>query len=259
MTNLNVAFGVTGYGPLWAPPVESWIRAVAVASRLFTVTQVGKIGGAGITDRMYTHSAENILASNFLDDPDYTHLFMTEMDMMIPPDTIQRLVEMDVPVASGIYFLRGGTGQPCLFQKAFTSRGNPFPHTPVTIFPTDKPFRVDCPGLGCVLFKREVFERVKFPWFDLKESMYGSDMYFYTKCKDARVEVWANPAILCDQIAYTIDSVEHYQKRLREDPGFAKSGFIIGAGAPAGAIDRPVPEIPEIALGGAHGRQPASH
>jgi hypothetical protein len=243
MRDINVAFGVAGYGPLWAPPVESWIRAIAVASRLFTVTQVGKIGGAGITDRMYTHSAENVLADNFLSDPTYTHLFMTEMDMVIPPDAIQRLVEMDVPVASGIYFLRGGTGQPCLYQKAFTTRDNKYPHTPVTVFPTDKPFRVDCPGLGCVVFKREAFEKVKFPWFDLKEAGYGSDMYYYTKAKEAGVQVWANPAIMCDQISYTLDTYETYKRRVKEDPNFVKGGFIIGSTAPVDAIDRPVPEI----------------
>lgn len=227
---INVAFTSTGYGPLWAPACASWLRAVAVGSRHFTVTQVGKIGAAGITDRAYTHQAENGLVEDFLDNGGLTHLFMTEMDMILPPDVLPRLVELDKPIASGIYFLRNGRGQPCLFQKILTSRENPWVFSPVTAFPTTEPFRVDHPGLGCVLFKREVFTHPKmtYPWFDLAAKKFGSDMYFYTKVKDAGIDVWAHPGVMCDQIDYHVETFDDYHKRLKEDPKYAQSGVILG-------------------------------
>lgn len=227
---INIAFSSTGYGPLWAPVVASWLRAVAVGSRHCTVTQLGKVGAAGVTDRAYTHQAENGLVEDFLADPTLTHLFMTESDMLLPPTVLPVLLALNKPIASGIYFLRNGRGQPCLFQKVLTSRENPYVFSPVSAFPTTEPFRVDHPGLGCVLFKREVFEHQKmvYPWFDLAAKKYGSDMYFFTKVKDAEIEVWADPSVMCGQIDYKEETFADYQQRLVEDPRYAQSGVILG-------------------------------
>ncbi len=230
MTPVNVCFASTAYGPLWAPAVASWLRAVGYAARHFEVTQLGKVGGIGITDRAYTHQSQNGLVQDFLADPSFTHLMFTEMDMLLPPDTMVKLVALDKPIASGIYFLRNGRGQPCLFQKVLTSRENPYVFSPVSAFPLLEPFRVDHPGLGCVLFKREVFEHPKmvFPWFDLSAQKFGSDMYFFTNVKDAGIEVWADPSVMCGQIDYKEETFDDYKKRLVEDPAYVKGGVIIG-------------------------------
>lgn len=227
---INIAFTSTGYGPMWSPVVASWLRAIAVGSRHFTVTQLGKVGAAGITDRTYTHQAENGLVQDFLADPTLTHIFMTEMDMILPPDVLPKLLSLDKPIASGIYFLRNGHGQPCLFQKVMTSRENPYVFSPVSAFPLTEPFRVDHTGLGCVLLKREVFEHPKmdFPWFDLSATKYGSDMYFFTKVKDAGIECYAHPEVMCGQIDYKEESFADYEKRIREDPNFLKGGVVLG-------------------------------
>lgn len=225
----KVVFASTGYGPLWAPAVSSWLACIAhTANNLVTMTTAGKISGAGITDRMYTHSAENTLVKDFLNIPDATHLFFTEMDMLLPEDAILKLLEMDVDIASGIYFLRNGGGQPCLYKKLITTKGNQYMHTPVSMFPQDEPFRIDCPGFGCVLFKRSVFETLAFPWFDLKEVGYGSDMFFYTNARNAGIEVWATPKVMCGQIDYTVVTLDDYRQRLETDPDFTKTGCIIG-------------------------------
>ena len=233
----RVVFASTAYGPLWAPAVNSWLTALAYTARYLHVENSGMLLGSGVTDRQYTHSAENTLVENFLDDKlcsGATHLFFTEMDMILPRDAIVKLLEMDVDIATGVYFLRGGDGQPCLYKKILTTRDNPWVHTPVSIFPTQEPFRVDCPGLGCVLFKRKVFETLKYPWFDLAEGKYGSDMYFYTNAKTAGLEVWANPKVMCGQIDYTVVEFDDYVNRVKNDPKFAASGYII---APKAVID----------------------
>ena len=244
---LNVAFTSTGYGPLWAPAAASWLRAVAYGSREFTITQVGKIGAAGVTDRTYTMTAENAVVQQSLNDPTVTHIFMTEMDMILPHDTLTRLVALDKDIASGVYFLRSdyqaARGQPCLYKKAtaFEAKSQiersvqPYMHGAVTLFPTDRPFRVDCAGLGCTLFKRHVFEKLEYPWFDLKagaekQSGYGSDMYFYTHSRQAGFELWIDPTVQCKQIDYYETDIEDYKWQLDNNPAFAKSGFIIGLG-----------------------------
>lgn len=227
---VNIAFASTNYGPLWAPAMASWLQVVGYTSRYCTMHFLGKLGAVGISDRTYTHQAENQLVRDFLADETLTHLFCTECDMILPPDVIVKLLEMDKPIASGIYFLRNGRGQPCLFQKILTSRENPYVFSPVTAWPATGTFRVDHTGLGCVLFKREVFEHpmMKHPWFDMNATKYGSDMYFFTKVKDAGIEVWANADVMVDQIDYKVETFDDYKKRITEEPAFASSGVVLG-------------------------------
>lgn len=240
MSGPNVVFGVAGYGPAWPPAVDSWLRCVIMASRELTVTYMGKIGGTGITDRCYTSSAENRLAEGFLNIPEATHLFFTEIDMILPETAILDLLAVDKPIVSGVYFLRKSWGQPCLYKQVvqIARRRNDtrlYSHSPVSIFPQDKPFKLGdanssgVPGFGCVLFKREVFEKMSPPWFDLKEGTYGSDMFFYANAHDAGYDVWVHPGVRCLQIDYYVTGIDDYYDRLQNDPGFAASGYIIGS------------------------------
>ena len=232
---VNIAFASTGYGPYWAPAVSSWLRCVAYTSRHFQTNMLGKLGMAGVTDRMYTHSAENRLVEQFLEDKSLTHLFMTECDMVLPHDAIVKLAEMDKALASGIYFLRSdsreGVGQPCLYKRpaATDPLASEYGHCAVSLFPTDRPFKVNCAGLGCLLIKREVFETLKYPWFDLKEKGYGSDIYFSKHAAEAGFDVWANPEVMCGQVDYYEMTVNDWKWQLETNPKFAKFGFIIGA------------------------------
>lgn len=246
---IDIAFTSTGYGPLWAPAVASWLRTVGYTARQFAIEQVGLVGGIGITDRTYTMTAQNDLVEETLANPDFTHIFMTEMDMVLPHDCIVKMLALDKDMVSGVYFLRhanqAGRGQPCLYKKAsmteaYRSSKNmmQFGHFPVALFPQDKPFRIDCSGLGCLLIKREVFDRVPYPWFDLKAKAkegspqdkigYGSDIYFHTKARLAGVELWVDPTVQCKQIDYYETDIEDYKWQLDNNPNFASHGFIVG-------------------------------
>lgn len=255
MTTPHIVFGVANYGPLWAPAVESWLRCGIKTARQCAIDYAPGlpiapgIMGTGITDRMYTSSAENRLTEGFLAQPEATHLFFTEIDMILPETAILDLLALDKDIASGVYFLREGWGQPCLYKQVVKYRrrrrlGVPtgekdwtlYAHSPVTVFPTTEPFKLGdmkasgVPGFGCVLIKREVFEKMTPPWFEIREGKCGSDMYFYYHaCTDAKAEVWVHPGVMCNQIDYTIFSLEDYYDRLHEDPAYASSGYIIGS------------------------------
>jgi hypothetical protein len=234
----NVAFTSTGYGPLWAPAVSSWLKVVGFTARHFAIQHLGKIGGAGVTDRTYTHTAENQLVKDFLDHEDMTHLFMTEADMILPHDCIVRLMEMDQDIASGVYFLRNsipeGRGQPCLYKRpvaklAEHAKGaNPYGQYPVTIFPTEEPFEAGASGLGCVLIRRRVFETLPYPWFDMGAQTCGSDMYFYKHAADHGFKLWVDPRVRCGQIDYYTTTIDDWHWQLEHNPDFGRAGYIIG-------------------------------
>ncbi len=254
MPEINVAFTSTAYGPLWAPAVSSWLRVVGYTARQFAIEHVGRIGGAGVTDRTYTMTAENSLVKETLANPDFTHIFMTEMDMILPHDTVTRLLALDKDIACGLYFLRAdlqaGRGQPCLYKKAPLQEAteqakrsfNPYFHTPITLFDKNHPFEIDCGGLGCILIRREVFEKMEYPWFDLKAGTdikigYGSDMYFSYHAREAGFKLWCDPTVRCKQIDYYETDIEDYEWQLENNPSFASKGFIVGQGTMNGTAD----------------------
>jgi hypothetical protein len=229
MSNVHVAWAMPNYGSVWPPAYESHLRCIAYASRHLTVHSLGSVAGVGITDRMPLDAAENALVEQALALEHCTHVFLTESDMCLPDATIVDLLALDKPIASGIYFLRNGNGQPCLYKRMVGLPANPYAQTPLTIFPLEQPFRLDgCPGFGCVLIKREVFEKMSKPWFDIKQGHHGSDLYFYTNAVKAGFEVWIDPRVRCGQVEYISWEFEHYRMRLQSDPTFASSGGIVG-------------------------------
>src|SRR3990167_5478721 len=162
----RVAWGIPQYGPIFAQVYASHLAAAVYASRYMTVERIGDIPMVGATDRMYLHSAANEIVRQALAEPSITHVFWTESDMILPAEVLPRLLEMKKRIASGIYFLRGGTGQPCLYKRTpLEVKENPYLHTPITMYDERGPFKVDCPGMGCVLIETSVFREIEEPWF----------------------------------------------------------------------------------------------
>lgn len=114
-------------------------------------------------------------------------IFFVEEDMVFPPNTFQRLMQMDVPVASVDYADRR-TGRSLVLR--------------------DKKGEVVLSGMGCLLVKREVFGRLKRPFFkravielmddgDIRAredidptTSYGTqDAYFCTKIRQAGYDI----------------------------------------------------------------------
>lgn len=228
---VRLAWAMPNYGPIFSPVYASHLATIAVASRYMTVEFMGKIPMIGATDRCYIHIACNNIVEE-CQQAGMTHIFWTESDMLLPVDTIPKLLEMDKDIAAGVYFLRGGEGQPCLYKRTpVTVKENPYVHTPIRVYDERGPFKVDCPGMGCVLMKLSLFDKLEEPFFDLKASRkgmkdgYGQDLYFFSKTRWAGIETWVNPDVVCDQIdTYTI-GYKDYRKYLLEKQK-NRDGFI---------------------------------
>lgn len=232
MNNVKLGWALPNYGPIFSPVYASHLAAIAYASRTMTVERIGDVPMLAATDRMYLHSACNKIVEEARQ-AGLTHLFWTESDMILPNNTIPKLMALNKPIAAGVYFLRNGGGQPCLYKKTpIETKENPFLHTPITMYDERGPFRVDCPGMGCVLIEMKAFEKIDRPWFDLKANSegktdgYGQDLYFYTKVRKAGIEVWVDPSVICDQIDTQVVGYKDYRKRIMENKLNAGGGYI---------------------------------
>jgi len=67
-----------------------------------------------------------------------------------------------------------------------------------------------------------------FPWFDLKESNYGSDIFFSRHARKAGFDIWVDPSVACGQMDYYEMTIDDWKWQVETNPEFAKHGFIIG-------------------------------
>jgi GT2 family glycosyltransferase len=123
-----------------------------------------------------------------------THILFMDSDVLPRPRTLEKLLEHDVDIISGVV--------PICQQgelKWNVSRGDDFlPHDQLP----NNPFKADKIGFGVVLVKTEVFEKMEWPYW---RSIYkpglrtiGEDVYFSKKAKQAGFDLWVDPMVKCD-------------------------------------------------------------
>lgn len=221
----SIAICTTNYGPIDSMVYQNHLALAANSSRTFDVKFIG------CTDKMYTHTASNTLAENAVES-DLDYVMFLENDMLLPCDTTTRLWEVikrtDLDGVSGLYFLRGADGtQPCLYNRDENSE-NKFAFVPVLLVPENEVFTIDCPGMGCILLKTDVFRKVPHPWFDLAEGKYGQDIYFYSKCKDSGIKIGCDTSICCGHLGEKrVYNINDYKDALVSRKLDGKGGMVL--------------------------------
>ena len=152
-------------------------------------------------------------------DGDYTHLMLIDNDVTPPKDALANLLEDDRDVVSGYYAHRNKGNDPTIVTnlckmgefnyltqwdgdelRAELAKGN-------------EVIRIHGGGMGCILIKRHVFERISYPWYDWvnyrdpKRSMLSEDLYFCEKCKMERIKIHADTRVACGHLFRHIQTV----------------------------------------------------
>jgi hypothetical protein len=125
--------------------------------------------------------------------------FFVDADMTFPPDTLVRLLRWNVDVVGADYRMRGA------------------PYDKIGLGPDGKPVPPDTDpaeglversiiGLGCVLVKATVFEKLAEPWFartwisehatpDNPHGFSTDDSYFFHYCRHHGFKLWCDMAL----------------------------------------------------------------
>jgi len=228
----SLAFVCPAYGPIHSRVYKSHLAAIANASRTFDVAYVG------VTEKQYLHTASNILVENALEHC-IDYIFWTEADMLLPFNTIERLYQdikrTDLEAVGGLYFLRGDGTQPCLYKKL--PQNPPYNFTPVILVPENELFRIDCCGFGGILLKTDIFRKMEYPWFDLKEGGYGQDIYFCEHAKRKGIRIGCDSSVLYGHLGEPeIIDINCYNNWIADTQRKTKGGIILTA--PQRCIDR---------------------
>lgn len=142
----------------------------------------------------YVHDARNQSAQMAIDEG-FTHLMLIDSDMEFPPDSIQRLLELDKDVVGGLYFRRQPPHMPTLNEP----ENNKLVIPNLKKFPMDKPFKVFSVATGFLMIKTSVLKKIPQPWFGFGKfkngDEMGEDVFFCRKAGDHGFEVWCDPTI----------------------------------------------------------------
>jgi hypothetical protein len=140
-------------------------------------------------------TSRNNIAKLFLkNDADF--LIMIDDDMVFQPDAALKLMARDVDVVGCVAFKRRADYDPCVYMK---KEGNYIPILPQSFQ------EVDVVGSSGLMIKREVLEKIPYPWFETgidkegkrfqKGNHFSVDFDFCLKAKDAGFKIFADPEV----------------------------------------------------------------
>lgn len=127
---------------------------------------------------------------NIARDMKASHIFFLDDDVICPPDVLIRLVKHDVSVVSAnmlyrcppfnayMYDQTDGEGRTALIELPEHKEGK-------------DPLRVvDTVGAGALLIKTDVFNDLRFPWWEINQSIKTDDILLCKKLKDKGIPIY---------------------------------------------------------------------
>ena len=160
-------------------------------------------------------TAREKLAEKFLDG-DWTHFLMLDADIVVKNDTIQKLLEVNKPIALGVYYETSNQRLPETFHHSRVPfrRDAPidFKLHEVLDYPQQNGEDVLLAGLGILLVKREVFEKTTKPYFLFSSEVddmddyhnVSEDFWFLLRLQEAGLKITYCPDISVGHVGQAI-------------------------------------------------------
>jgi GT2 family glycosyltransferase len=144
-----------------------------------------KFHGGRFADNLAT--CRNALVRDALEDG-CTHLLMCDTDQVYQPDTLIRLLAHDVDVVGAAVHRRWPPFDLIMYRGELGA----YYHVPEEERYTGKLIEVDGTGTGCILYKTEVFTKIKQPWFKCTKhegKPVGEDIWCCHQLRTAGVKI----------------------------------------------------------------------
>lgn len=140
------------------------------------------------TNTVPLDAARNDLVAKFLTKtPDATHLLFWDDDIIPSANDLGILWSHNEPIVSGLYFKKQPPHEPLMSLIVKDVESGERGMTHLIDWEDDKPYYVDGVGMGFILIRRDVFQKVKPPWF--KFGFLSEDYNFCLKAKEAGFKI----------------------------------------------------------------------
>lgn len=122
-----------------------------------------------------------------------SHILFLDIDHRHNKDTIVKLLSHNLPIVSGLSYMRNEPYEPCLFRGEINN------YRTVTQWAENELIEVDSVGAACLLINMDVFNNIKHPYFQFMKNPdpssqfdIGEDVYFCNKIKKAGYKIFVD-------------------------------------------------------------------
>ena len=137
-------------------------------------------------------------------------IFFLDSDMVPPHDILIKLTDLNVPMCTGMAFKRTPPFQPCFYTKVGVDKE----FKPQLESPVEFPLQgiIECQGFGmaCALIRREVFEKVKKPYFFPFPNI-GEDLSFCLRARQAGFKMYCDLSVDCGHVSSMPIQKDHFK------------------------------------------------
>lgn len=148
------------------------------------------------------------------------YVLFIDSDMLIPGGAVDKLIEMNVDIASGLYFAKGKPYLPVARIKEGDK------HFFLEDFEFNQIMKVQGVGMGCCLIKTKVFKDLEFPYFKLEwretdgiKYQIAEDLYFCDEAVKKGYDIHLNTGVLCEHFGTEVNASHFmiYKEQLKID------------------------------------------
>lgn len=146
------------------------------------------------------------MIANAVVENDYDYLLSIDSDIILPSDTLVKMLSHKKDIISGMYRQRKHEVHIVEIFKQYPDGG--IMQIPYYDMPDQNVFEIDACGMGVCLIKGEIFKKMEYPWFLYQSSLenggtLSEDVYFCMKAKEMGYTLWADKTIQVPHIGET--------------------------------------------------------
>lgn len=144
----------------------------------------------------------------------FDYLFSVDSDIVLPRNTLDKLISHDKDIVTGIYIQRKVNQHILELYK----NGRNIKYDEIKGLDL---VEVDSCGFGCILIKSKVIEDIKYPQFVYKSAIdhkdtISEDTFFCIRARELGYKVYADPSIQCNHIGSYVHVVD--SEPVQENP-----------------------------------------
>jgi len=142
----------------------------------------------------------------------YDYLFCVDSDIIMPKDTLVKMLASDKDIISGLYIQRIANTHTLELYKYINPYGA-MSNIPIEEIAGKGLVEVASCGFGCVLINSNVLRQMEYPHFVYKSALdhkdtVSEDVYFCMKAMSLGFKVWADTTIVCDHVGKSLYKVQ---------------------------------------------------
>lgn len=137
----------------------------------------------------------------------YDYLFSVDSDIILPADTLVKMLAHDVDVVSGVYIQRKDNVEiPEIYRK---NEYGGVSNVPIDVLLAKRSLQeIDGCGFGCVLVKSHVIRKMGYPQFVYKSALdhintVSEDVYFCRRAQEVGASLFVDTSIICNHVGKT--------------------------------------------------------